>query len=632
MSTEDYKKELLTILFIRKRMILAVTLVIFASSVFIAFFWPPTYASYGSVLVKVKKPAKNPEELERSQISYSAVTKEDLAAEVEILTSHDVIKKTLDHIKENKMALKGAEGFSPLKYLRNLMASVKKKLFSTASLPIDKEIYEIREDLHTEVVPFSNVIEVTYYHSDQRYAVAFLDALLHQYINYRMQIYYPEETTDFFAGQTEALSEQLEKKRLNWIDTVERNRIAEPAKEIESNLQVKKDLEAQLATIENAAIEKKFSIKYLDEALEKDGIQFFSFIDRLSIANLSGSLQKLYGEYSTLLRTYKPSSEKALPVEKQLMKDLAILRAEVQSYRDSLAIELEGLDRKILKTRSSIKSISDRNVELQKQNITSQKIAMEMELLKLSYETFSKRKEEAVHGSTGPTASYMSILSRAFPSNGPIFPRKHIVLPLGLVVGFITGCCFGFIQEHFDHTFKQISDVERYAGLPVIFSIGDMSEQPKKKTGLFGSPGRLKVATALVVALCMLLWGFTVSPPDTLQNLGEQVSGTVETTVAYVNDLLSRTPEGPPLIQYVDEQAGVMSRSADTLTSNGDAPEDAVAELLSTLCKRGTIFSSDCYGLKTRVPLPPETERPERSLPPADKEVWLANKMYERQM
>ena len=84
---------------------------------------------------------------------------------------------------------------------------------------------------------------------------------------------------------------------------------------------------------------------------------------------------------------------------------------------------------------------------------------------------FRKEREESVAVTAKNIPSNVSILSEAFPSDGPVFPKKQIVIPLGLLIGFITGLSFAFIREYFDHTFKKPSDVQTYVDLPVIFSI-----------------------------------------------------------------------------------------------------------------------------------------------------------------
>jgi len=118
-----------------------------------------------------------------------------------------------------------------------------------------------------------------------------------------------------------------------------------------------------------------------------------------------------------------------------------------------------------------IDDINRHNVSLQKQIIDTNRIERDANLYKFSYDTFSKRREESVAVTAKNMPSNVSILSEAFPSDGPVFPKKQIVIPLGLLIGFITGLSFAFIREYFDHTFKKPSDVQTYVDLLVIFSI-----------------------------------------------------------------------------------------------------------------------------------------------------------------
>lgn len=513
MKSEDYKKELITIFFAKSKLITEVTLFVFVCAILIAFFWPPTYGAYGSVLVKVKKPAKSPESVEETATRHESITKEDLASEMTMLVSPDVIQKTINYLKEQGKYEAKKERVPVIDDIKESLDFIKSKLsrlLSDGKEKLNKEVYRMKESIKTEMVPASNVIEVTFLHSDEKFAVRFLDALFKQYITYRMEIYYPEDAKKFFTDQKGDLGGELEDKRKDWINIVEKNRIAEPLKEIENNLLVKKELETQLNNLSTAAIEKKHYIEYLDKALANKDMQFFSFIDKLSITNLSASLQQVYIEYGKVLRSYKPASDKAKPVEKHLSEALVVLRSEVKSYRDSLYKDFEATNKKIAYVKNTINEINDKNVELQKQNINSQKISIEMNLLKHTYETFSKRKDEAVHGALSPTDSYLNILRRPFPSDGPIFPKKRVVIPLGLVTGFIMGCSLAFMMEYLDHTFKKISDVERMMGLNVIFSIPDFQEPVKKK-----KPATAAAAAAFaLVSLCLFVGSLLYYEPD----------------------------------------------------------------------------------------------------------------------
>jgi uncharacterized protein involved in exopolysaccharide biosynthesis len=265
------------------------------------------------------------------------------------------------------------------------------------------------------------------------------------------------------------------------MNLVKETKMSDPLKEIENNILIKKDLEQQLNLLRNESIEKKLYIEHLEKTLKDENIQFFTFIEDMPINNpgLSVKLQELFVERGNILRTYHPFNEKVKAIDKQINDIYSSLKSEVRAYKENQLSKLLTINKKISSIESRLDSINARNVGLQRQLIDSQRIARETNLLQFSYETFYKRREEAKIQSIANESnlsSYIGILSKAFSSGRPVFPKKNVVIPMGFLVGFITGCSLGFLRDYFDHTFKKPSDVNNYAGLPLIFSIPKWNE------------------------------------------------------------------------------------------------------------------------------------------------------------
>ena len=242
------------------------------------------------------------------------------------------------------------------------------------------------------------------------------------------------------------------------------------------NQKVKMDLEQQLNKLKNDAIEKRLFIEHLEKISSDKNIQFFSAIENPAINGLSGlgpKLQELVAERRNIQRIYHPLSEKIQAIDEHIDNTYLALKKEVIAYRANLSNHLRIIDEKIIYIEDSIDNISMRNVEVRREQIHIGRIEKEIQLMLFSFETFSKRREEAKISGSKDTAglSHVSILNKAFPSRGPVYPKKQVVIPLGLIIGFITGCSLGFLREYFDHTFKKPGDVETYTGLPVILSI-----------------------------------------------------------------------------------------------------------------------------------------------------------------
>ena len=99
-KVEDYKREMLFIFFSQKAFILRIFFLIFISSILIAFFWPPTYAAYGSFLLKSKELQKTPSAIETMQLRQESLQKEDLASEVEVIIANSTIENSLKKLHQ----------------------------------------------------------------------------------------------------------------------------------------------------------------------------------------------------------------------------------------------------------------------------------------------------------------------------------------------------------------------------------------------------------------------------------------------------------------------------------------------------------------------------------------------------
>lgn len=536
-QTEDFKRELVSIFFAQKTIIFLTTLLIFICSVYIAFFWPPTYSATGSILLKGKKNIKNPDAIEQQEIRTQALTKEDLSSEVQILTSPDVIKRTIKYLKKRNLYPGSKDTVSLLAIIKKPIKSITNFLKDLNLLPIkkeaktsllDQEVYAITDNIKTKILPASNVIQINYYNNDPDDAVKVLSVLMDQYVAYRMQVFNPIEAESFFSKQTDKFRKGIEKKGEELMNLVEETRMSDPLKEIENNLLIKKTLEDELNVLENEAIEKRLFEKHLERTLNNEGIQFFTFLKDLPIngpAGLSVKLQELVLERGQTARVYSLGSENIKVIDKQINDTYGKLKSEVIAYKEDIFNQFQIAEEKILSIKNRLNSIDLRNVQLQRQFLQSQRIGNDVKLLLDSYGTFSKRKEEAQINSSGETANFfISILNKAFPSNGPVYPKPGLVLLLGIFVGFITGCSLGFIRDYFDHTFKDPGDISDFTGLPVVFSIPEWQGQGAKK---FYTKKSLLILFVLTLATGTFRFWDTLSPTvyPGLKTLGLFING-----------------------------------------------------------------------------------------------------------
>ena len=471
MKNQNIKIDLLHPIFARKNTILAITVIIFSISVCIAFFWPPTYSATASILIREKGVQKNPVALEaiQQQIDQFELSKEDLTSEIETLTSFEVIERAARALgKTGFFADAEDSGPTSLKELIN-------KLAGSGGAPSSlthKRIYKIKANLSTMVVPASNVIEIRLTHGDPQKAVQILNTLLDEYLLYHGDIHNPAKQS-FFSGHAEQFRREIEQKNNELFNLVRKNGVPDPKKEMENLLSQRLVLQQHLYTLKNDKQDKQVLIRTIEKSFKNPSIQFFSFLNNLEILkNLGLKLQDLFIERGHILRKYQENSPRVNLIDKQINKTFAKLKKEVYIYMEALAEEIKAINTKTFDIEKNLAEIGKKSIVLQKQLIAQNKIQQELGMLQQSYDAFSRRKEESrINSSANDSFLPASIISRAFPSNGPLFPNKKVVLPFGLLAGLMTGLSLAFIAEYFNHTFKRPEDVKMVTGLPVIFSI-----------------------------------------------------------------------------------------------------------------------------------------------------------------
>jgi len=454
MRTEDYKRELISILFAQKNVVVWTMILVFAGAIGVAFSWPPTFSATSGILVKSKQPEKSPEALESSvPRRFTEITKADLASEIEMLNSPAVVEATLETLrKTHPEVFAGVSGSAAQGAL----------------------VYRILKNMKTEVVPLSNVVSIVYYDKDPKLAADTLNVLLAEYLKKRAGIYNAGGSGTFFQQQADLYKSRLDGNDETIYKNLDDTGVADPEKELQNNLNLKLAAEGELNRIRNAYLETQATHRRLKESLQSPGIQYFSYLDSFVIVELAKKLTELSSERNRALKTYHPESDIIKTYDEQVNKTADALKAEASEYMKNVAEKLKAMEVQVSTLEATIARYDQENLALRKQWYATNKLNAESQLLRFSYETYVKRaEEESVDGTLGTAGitTRVNILNAAFPSDGPVSPRPAVILPLAALVGLILGVSLAFMREYFDHTFKKPSDVQATTDLPVLFSL-----------------------------------------------------------------------------------------------------------------------------------------------------------------
>ncbi len=448
--TEDYMREFVQICFAQKKTIIWTTILFTLAAVAIYYLYPKTYAADGSILVRSNQLVTDRSTLESVQSRVQEITTAELTTENEMLLSPDVIENTIKRMAEQNLYFTNAD---------------------TEGDMLKQRVGEIQGSLVTEILPSTKVIKVQLKDGKPERAVKILENHFMEYIAFTSGVSNPSEAKTFFGDTAEGFDTELQAKEDELVKLAKEGNTANPVSEIESNLQIKRNLEQQLDVVRNQWIEKDLFVKHLREVLASPEVQFYSFIENQAIQLLGEKVQTLVLERGQMLRIYSEGSEKVKRVDEHIEIAYAALKSEVVDYLANQETQLDILRDQIESLEVRLEEINKRNLELQETVIANQRVQREADLLKLSYDTFARRREEArvSGGGNNPLVS-VSVLSRPFYAGSPVFPKKNIVA-VGALVGLLVGFALGFLREYFDHSFKKPEDVAKFADLPTLMSI-----------------------------------------------------------------------------------------------------------------------------------------------------------------
>jgi len=451
-KSQDYFRELVTIFFIRKNIILAIALGATLIAVLIAFLAPPVYQARSAVLLKSNQALRAPDTIDMGKPEIPRINEADLFSEMEIFNSSDLIERAIRALaKENKV-------------------------FTAADVSgevLRRNINRVLSQIKTEISPRSNVFNVSLNWDRAQEAETLLGALMTQYLQFRSNLHNPMEATLFFKEQFEEFDQELRKVEGSLIAQAEESKVASPLQLIEANVSTVKNLSQTLQTHQFKILEQERYVDYLERSLSEPGYHYFIGVDNPIVVDFGKRIQDLVFKRNKNLEIYTPESEKIRRLDALIDTIYADFKDEVRKYIEDQRAKLTSLKDSSASMQQRIESLSEQNLGLYRAGIETNSLERRRKLLEESLETFAKRYEESRINNKANTDKLfiVSILSKPYASKDPVFPDKAKVIALGLLAGIVAGIAVGFLQEFLDHSFKRPEDVENACQVPTIFSI-----------------------------------------------------------------------------------------------------------------------------------------------------------------
>lgn len=360
---------------------------------------------------------------------------------------------------------------------------------------LDEALNEVMKNLKVETLPGSNVIQVTLSSRDPAQGTRFVQQLLNNYLRNRQDLQsndLPEAFYEQKKGHYQERIDSLEKKRLG---VLEQASSSDPTEEITFRLNAINTEEQSLNGYHDKLLESEAWLDYLKSSLakakESRGADFsfpFTFkqlvgdvaYEDREIADVGEKLTGQVMRYNTTLLSFNHDSQPVKEQRKQLFlthqQFLNLVGNRIEERQQEYGILKEAIAQKTVR----IQEFKDRIAELQTVQSKLRQLDTEIDALHKAFFAYTQRYEESQGQHLLDAAmSNARVLSQPYEPAEAAFPKPGLIIPLGLITGFLIAVSLGYVREFFDHTFKVPTQINEHLDLPVLLVIdADVVEAP----------------------------------------------------------------------------------------------------------------------------------------------------------
>ena len=483
-ETENYLKLFLSLFFFHIRLIFFSIVIFSFLAMLVAFVYPKIYLLSGELIVKSIEIKSPPESVSSSNVSRHILppSREDTLLESNIIKNPDLIRKSILQLHQNGKKIIPEK--NKVRILFDYYIN-KIKIFMKLTEKIDKSQIDvvtdcILEDLSATIIPGSNIIKVELYHSDPVIGSNILNAIFDNYLEYRLSLFIDPLAGELFSDQIKLYKKTIETLKSKEMSILDEYAITNIDKQIEIEMSLLSSSRKTLFEIKDEFLIKKRGLDYLKKIyldFSKEDMDFstpFSYdLEDRNIISLYERMSQQFTEYTNAKRVYNENFGKIQSMKNELKEMHSQLTKMIKKKIQNKENELHILQERIASFEERIEKLNQRAREIRKGGNKLSLIDTDIRLHQENYEVFLRKFEEARIEATSETAqrSNIQVLNRSHIPETPFFPKKKIVIPIGVLIGILMGFSLAFVVESFDHRFKSPADVKKYLDLPVIVSI-----------------------------------------------------------------------------------------------------------------------------------------------------------------
>lgn len=486
--TTASSRDFLNVIFKRKTIIILFLLISVLLAAVTSLLSEPIYEANAKIMVKIgRENIYNPGG-DGQKILFTPNKEEQINSEIEILKSQTLFTQVVESLGADNIYdhISNSNGLL-LDYFFSDPEDVDETPTNTTA------ILKLQEDTHVEKVPRSDVIQVSFLHTDPNIAAQVINTWIDYFLDSHLEIHENSQSLEYYRKQSDIMRIKLDEAKLKQSNFMKQYNISIEPKD-ERNLLMKQlsSLRVDLNKARN------------QEAGVKSRIQSIHF--QLNKANKNIALNEKIGRRANKKNTLLTQLAGLKRQETSLLVDHSQHDLQVQQIRTKIASinvqikEQDSISHLVPQVGSDKiqqklqESLSLNEIEVNALRALKQVQATALETIQAKIEQVSKIETEygdyklkvaltlknyhsylsKLEGSrmsgemNKEKISNVRLINPAQPPLVPISPNIPLNLILSLFIGVIGGFMLAFFLEYLDDSIDSEEDVEHFLDLPVL--------------------------------------------------------------------------------------------------------------------------------------------------------------------
>jgi uncharacterized protein involved in exopolysaccharide biosynthesis len=446
------------------------------------FMTPSIYVARAQILLK--------RERANSMISPSEATGADLKPQI----SEETLNSEIEILKSTTL----------LREVLRTTGLYNQVISSLDTSGLDEEIgleiavATLKKGFDSQVVPKSNIIQVTYESKDPRLAAEIVNALCHQYVDRHLEVHESQGIYNFFQKQSDVLHDTLRSTAALLKHFEAENGLIDPEKQRALMLQQLADYETRLSTAradeQTAAQQVEFLERQL--AIEPDRVQDQTRdVSNKVLESLAKELVSLQFKYDELVQDEAADPQSKARLARSLKTRIAQVEEAIQreenAQRQDVAAEINRsmmeLSTELTRARvrmigyraqenelaNAISQLKRRMEHLESSSLIHEELRRQWELNQNNFLLYAKKQEEAriSEALDREKVANVSIIDPASIPLTPARPNRKLNLAMGFLLALFVSAGTAFGVSYFDGLIHTSNDIERQLDVPLIVAI-----------------------------------------------------------------------------------------------------------------------------------------------------------------